>query len=97
MGATLNPGRRALVTLTLRGTKPDFSSRFSTLQSAHSPVRGHDELAVPLAVVEAICVLLTLPACAATDELDPVAGSDWRQLSSSAEMAVRTRASRVIG
>jgi len=39
-GATLNPGRRGAEPATRLTTNPDCESRFSTLQSAHSPVRG---------------------------------------------------------
>jgi hypothetical protein len=44
-GMTVKPRRRGASPSTLRGTNPDCSSRFSTVQTAQRPVRGHGELA----------------------------------------------------
>jgi hypothetical protein len=78
-GWTLKPARCAGTPAARLTTKPDCSSRFSTLHNAQSPVRGHSDPvgALLLAAITDGAVLPT-EEVVAVDEADPLGAGDDR-------------------
>ena len=91
-GVTVKPARRDAPPLAFLTTNPDCSSRFSTLQSAHSPVRGQSG---PAGVLEAATFgldALTAAVVVALDEPVPAFSDEEREHPDSAADATITKA-----
>src|SRR5712671_2584386 len=89
VGTTLNPARRGESPDTGLTTKPDWESRFSTLHSAHLPVRGQgDEACAPEVAATAATPLLRLVPLARLDSVFAASREDLLHPATRAQITI---------